>query len=157
MGIYTILYCIISLVILLFSFINPRISWLIVAITVIFQFITLWAIKKSFHTQEVPELSQEANIFLNKHAHFYLYPFASQQQSFGSSIIRTISVISAIIGCFYKFWWGILFGLIIYLIMPILEVGFKPTLHFFNEIDRDAHNEISIYISKNQFPNTEHK
>jgi len=151
MGICTIVYIIVGFIALIFSFIDPMISWIIIFITIIFQLITLWVLKKRFHIQEVPELSEEANIFVNKYAYFYLYPFACNEHSIGSSIVRITSVLIALIGIISKFWIGIIFGIVIYIIMPILEKSFKPTIHLKNEFETEIQKEISSYISRKQF------
>jgi hypothetical protein len=95
-----------------------------------------------------PELSEHANLMLQKWHQYYLRPFAGADFSSGSSGVGFTAVAVAIIGCFYQFYIGVVFGVMIYLLTFYMARLFNPTNCLTDTMLREAHKEVIEFINR---------
>jgi hypothetical protein len=94
----------------------------------------------------VRELSPKANEMLRKFGHFYALPFAGRSLSGAASSIALGAAVVGIISAFRGFWWGLLIGIVIYLLASPLGRQFNPSGFLTDDAERSAHDEIVKYI-----------
>ena len=122
-------------------------SWSIVWGLLLFPFAYLLFIasaNRAAKLEHIAELSDNANAMLRKWHHYYLHPTlcaTCRAVGFAAPII-------AIIGCFYGSYLGLAFGVAICLVTFSIAPVFNPTNSLANPIDRQAHEEVTAFISQ---------
>ncbi len=135
-------FCITSIIVSCFSIFW---GWLIIIIPSLYLLITLFSIKQRKYSY-VPELSFEANKLLQKFGNYYSKPYAGRAYSASSSMLFLNSIILSVINI-YKGWWSSIILCIIYcIIMGLTARHYNPTLFFFNDLEKSAHEEIISFI-----------
>jgi hypothetical protein len=105
---------------------------------------------KRIRLASIPQLSPRANEMLKKFSHYYYSPVTANQYSGGASGVMLSSVVVTIIGCFHRFWWGILIGAVIVGAMGHLQRAFSPRNFLADQQEKDAHEEIMTYLQADQ-------
>jgi hypothetical protein len=135
------------------SFISRIWAWIILAVptvVLVYMWIGVVVWKRQHAWKQVESLSEDGNSILQKYGYFYAMPYACQNNSAISSTLLLGGIALAIIGLFMKFWWGILFALVGYLLLGPLAGIFNPTIKFKDTRLRAAHEEIVEYLASKE-------
>ena len=98
-----------------------------------------------------PELSELANLMLQKWHQYYLRPFAGADFSSASSTVGFTAVAVAIIGCFYHFYVGVVSGVMIYFLTFYIARFFNPSNCLSEPMLREAHKEVIEFINQRRW------
>jgi hypothetical protein len=92
----------------------------------------------------IPGLSDDANLVLQKWRFHYLRP----DLCVVSRALRLAAVIVAILGCFYGFYLGLVFGIAVCLLTFGLVPAFDPNRSMHDPMDCRSHEEVIAFISQ---------
>lgn len=98
----------------------------------------------------ISELSPIANEWLKKHNYLYTMPTLDDDFSEAANKLGGAGIILAVIGCFKLFWWGILIGLVNYVLMEHISKMFHWTNFVLEYKDLVAHEEILNYLERKE-------
>lgn len=119
----------------------PAWAWIALAVPLCWIFV-MWLTLRAPKLEHVSELSDAANEFLRKFAHFYMRPLTGAAYSSASTVVAFGSIVVAVIGAFHGFWWGLAIGLVGCGVAVFLARQFNPTQFFIDDRERAAHAEI---------------
>lgn len=144
--IFTPVALVLAVIAVTLNFIAIKWGWLCFGICALCLIIYLKAIQTQ-KWKRIPELSHEANAMFSKYGHFYIYQHGSRDLSVACTVIQLSATVIAISNIFQKFWWGILFGVVAWIVMSFTAKGFNPT-NFLTPDEEAAHQEVVQYIQK---------
>lgn len=144
--ILTPLALVLAVVAVTLNFISIKWGWLFFTICALCLIIYLKVIRTK-KWRRIPELSDKANEMFSKYGHFYIYQHGARDYSVACTVIQLSATLIAIANIFQKFWWGILFGVLAWIVMSFTAKGFNPT-NFLTPDEEDAHQEVVQYIQK---------
>jgi len=139
-----ILICLAAVITVFFSVLW---GWVILAVPSTFLLITLLGVKQK-KWQYIPELSETANLMLQKFGHYYAMPFAGRDFSASASILMFAGAAIAIVSAFKGFWWGIGIGAINWFLMGFIARAFNPTHFLVDPLEQMGHEEIIAWIKE---------
>jgi hypothetical protein len=144
--VFTPIALVLAIIAVILNFISISWGWLFFTGCAVCLFLYLKALQAK-KWKRIPELSNEANKMFSKYGHFYIYQHGARDFSVACTVIQLSATIIAISNIFQKFWWGILFGIIAWVVMSFIAKGFNPT-NFLTPDEEDAHQEVIQYIQK---------
>jgi len=141
---------ILGIVLILISFVKPIWGWIGVALINLYFIYQLWVVKQmGKNLRHISELSPDANYFLKKYCHYFAFPFASRDYTASSATMQFVGTIIAIISLIKKFYWGIVFGILNWLIMGHIACSFSPVALLKKHPQlQDVHDEILNYFAE---------
>jgi len=138
--IINILLCISAIIAAFFS---RSLAWGVLLLPFAHLLFTAFAIR-SAKPGRIPELSDNANVMLQKWHLHYLHPdFCA-----ASRAVALTAAVIAIVGFCYGFYVGLAFGVTICLLTFSLVPVFNPNSSMSNPIDRQAHEEVIAFINQ---------
>lgn len=139
------IFCICALVVVFFSRVA---AWLVLALPLAHLTFTAFAIRIQPKPKPRPELSPDANRLFQQWTQYYIRPFAGADFSASSSGVGLTATVLAITGCFFQFWIGIAFGVLVYFLTVYYARLFNPTNFLTSDMDRLAHQEVIQFIHR---------
>jgi hypothetical protein len=100
-------------------------GWIILFVPSAFLLIVLIAVKQK-KWKFIPELSDMANLELQKYGHYYAMPFAGRDFNDSAYIVLFTGAILAIISAIKGFWWGIGIGIANWILMGLVANEYAP-------------------------------
>ncbi len=149
--VYTPIALVIAIIAVTLNFISVSWGWLFFAVCAVSLILYLKALQTK-KWKPIPELSDRGNEMFSKYGHFYIYQHGARDLSVACTVIQLSSTIISIANVFQKFWWGILFGVVAWIVMSFTAKGFNPT-NFLTPDEEDAHQEVVQYIQKRMMRN----
>ncbi len=143
-----ILFCLVSIIVCFFS---RMWGWIILAIPFAYLSQQALGVKykfRKFRSGYIPELSLTANSIFQRHAHYYLMPYAGTDFSSASSAAGISAIAISVIGLFFQSWWGIILGFVAYWLSCLLGRFYNPTLWLKSPMGKEAHEEIIRFVEQ---------
>jgi len=103
----------------------------------------------AFHLKNLErakDLSPEAQKVFKKFGYLYVFPNLDDDISEATDKFAWAGVILAVAGCFYEFWWGVVFGAMNLAIMKYISYHFNKSHYILEYKDVVAHDEILDYL-----------
>ncbi len=132
------------------AFFSATWAWALIAPPALFLIFTLRALKKK-RWKHIPELSEPANLMIQKFGHYYLHPRAGGDFSASCSALMITGILIAIIGAIKGFWWGIALAVTNYVVMGPMARAFNPANFLSDPVERLAHNEVISFVLAKQY------